>query len=306
MIELLVVIVIMVILISIVGVASSSLINQSRASNTKAVLQVVSDAIQEFKREKPAILKVAGRRPTEPIEKQRAVYAERYGQYPPDELEVFTDGSGIPGTTIKKSLAPGGAIMHPGGPYNQMLFYTLGNPTPELEHRDLAAMIVAIETLTESAASILDKIPDGNRTAGALKADGSPAQFLDRNNDGVFDADDHQIRYIVDSWGVPLSYMAQRDWAKPTEGATLSQNHLKWNEASTEMIRLTGGEPLIFSYGPDGKEQLTQDAMLNDEAAASLVGDFEKNDGDRLTNPMNADNVYSQDGIKEKLSEARQ
>jgi hypothetical protein len=169
-------------------------------------------------------------------------------------------------------------------------------------------MIIAIETLTESAASMLDKIPDRNRTAGVLDGNGKPAQCLDRPPNGKCDdPDDLQIRYIADDWGVPLSYMTQRDWkpgAAPA-ASTASSNHQAWNYASTAIIRMNANEPLVFSYGPDGKEQLTKDTMEADEKA-SLVGDFGDKDADdgKVDDIMNADNVYLDDSLRDKLAGA--
>lgn len=297
MVELLVVMAILAILISIISVASSSLISQSKATNTRAVLQVVNDAIQEFKRERPAML--------------RPKYLKRYGPYPPDELEVF-DQSGFNRIETTRSLAPGGAKIEPAPPYGAMRFYTDGDPEANArEHRDLAAMIVAIETLTESAAALLDRLPEKNRSAGASDSSGNPSQFLDRpdstgNLNGQWGAEDLQIRYILDDWGVPLGYLAQRDWTATGTTPTASNNHNDWNQASTELIRLNGAEPLIFSYGPDGKEQLTRTAMEADNGHAALIVDYLNSTTPRpvVDHPYNADNVYLDPTFGLKLSGA--
>jgi len=158
---------------------------------------------------------------------------------------------------------------------------------------------------------VLDRIPDRNRTAGPLMGDGKPAIFLDRPDptrnppapNGDWDSYDHQIRYILDDWGFPISYLAQRDWKEETE--IKSTNHDGWNEASTELIRMNGGQPIIMSYGPNGKDQLTPEAM-EPNAKASLVGDFETDDGTHkahvIDHELNDDNVYSNPALKEKLA----
>jgi len=80
-----------------------------------------------------------------------------------------------------------------------------------------------------------------------------------------------------------------------------------WNEASTELIRLNGGQPVIFSYGPDGKDQLKKEIM-GEKGAASLVGDFAtepdspENKLHIIDVPANADNVYANDQLREKLA----
>ena len=197
----------------------------------------------------------------------------------------------------------------PAPPWSAMRFYKDGTDADALENRDQAAMIVAIETLSESASAILDRVPNKNRSAGALSPDGkTPALFLDRIDpatgrpNNTWDLNDHQIHLIVDDWGMPISYLSQRDWEdEATE--IKSSNHNRWNKASTELIRMNLGQPIIMSYGPNGKDQLTRDAM-GDEANASLVGDFMDGDPQSpiIDNPYNDDNVYSNPTLREKLA----
>jgi len=323
LVELLVVIVVIGILIGSILVASAGFIDKGRVNNTQALLQVVADAVEEFKREqttKPTITRAKQQKSPgagDPA-KSQVFYADRYGSYPPDELEVFTS-TGLRGSTgpipPSRTLAPGAAeVAAPGAtqPWDAMRYFNAGNPQPELEHRDQAAMILAIETLSESASAVLDRIPDRNRTPGPLAPDGKPAIFLDRpgGTTAAWDSNDHQIRLIIDDWGNPISYFAQRDWKETSAEFTPipSSNHEGWNEASTEFIRMNGSQPIIMSYGPNGGDQLTQDAMGADDANASLVGDFEpKTPGAEdaehvIDNPMNADNVYSNPSLKEKLA----
>ena len=321
LVELLIVIIVIGILVSSILVASAGFINRGRTNNTQAVLQVVADAVEEFKREQTAKPTITRARQTKgPGE--YVTYADRYGAYPPDELEVFTSG-GLRGSTgtipPSRTLAPGRAevVVNPlkPPPWDAMRFYKDGvDPTKDaLENRDQAAMIVAIETLSESASAILDRIPDKNRSAGALSADGTtPALFLDRPDpatgtlNGIWDSNDHQIRLIIDDWGMPISYLAQRDW-QPASSIP-SFNHNTWNRTSTEIIRLNGGQPVIFSYGPNGKDQLTPEAMGANAGAATLMGDMHPvapGPDDQefvIDNPFNADNVYSNPALKEKLA----
>ena len=296
LVELLVVIVIIVVLVGSVMVAGTSVINTAKQNNTKAILQIVADAVEEFKRERPGITRAKQRDGAGGVVK----YVRRYGLYPPDELEVFTD-VGLPGSApASGSLAVGKASMVPGAPYGAMRFFFDGSNDDLTEHRDLAAMIVAIETLSETAAAVLDRIPDRNRSPGLLDEAGKPAQFLDRNGNGVWDSGDHQIRYILDDWGRPISYFAQRDWT-PNGTSAPSSNHEGWNEASTEFIRLNDGKPLLMSYGGDGDAQFTQDVM-GSNADASLVGDFENEGDEAINHPLNADNVYTNPKLTEKLN----
>ncbi len=308
LVELLIVIVIIGVLLSSILVAASHLIGRSKEQNTQGVLQIVSDAVEEFKREQIARATIT----------KNSAYKKRYGLYPPDELEVFTaEGVPVPaGTTKTGSLAtPSGSVILPKPPYSPMRFYADRSDlvADANEHRDLAALIVAIETHGDASAAILAKLPDRNLSAGALGADGNPSQFLDRPQgingapSGGWDADDLQIRYILDDWGMPISYLAQRDWEEDKEDERRSKNHRGWNKGSTEIVRLNGGVPVVFSYGANGKDQLTSE-MMGNSGAASLIGDFEpeapsaSDQEDVIDHPANADNVYANPALKEKLA----
>ena len=294
LIELLVVIGIITILFGSVFAASRVLIARAKDRETQSLLTVVQQALDEFKREQTS-------NPT--ISRSKA-YRGRYDRYPPDELEVFTSESAFSDSASKSTLAPGKAEIVPKGPYGAMRFYSVGLPTLDVaaEHRDLAAMIVAIETLGDASAAILDSIAERNRAPGPVDAQGKPVQFLDRNRNGQWDpTEDLAVRYIVDGWGTPLGYMAQRDFDVSDMKATESTNHPGWNGTSTEIIRMNGGQPLIFSYGANGKKQLTEEAM-GDSGLASLSGDFL--DGThKIDNGLNADNVYINPQLAGKLSQ---
>ena len=122
-------------------------------------------------------------------------------------------------------------------------------------------MILAIELFGTESRDMLNGIPAKNRASGPVDAQGDPTQFLDRNANGSWDPDDLAIRYIVDDWGTPIGYLAQRDWDEEEPEETESSNHKDWNEVSTKLIRLNGNQPLIFSYGPDGRDQLQREPM---------------------------------------------
>jgi len=315
LIELLVVMSIIVVMLGAIVVAGSGLVNRARIRSTESVLSVVRSALEEFRHEQSETPTITRARQGE------ARYRLRYGLYPPDELEVFTD-SGLPGGGAAggRSLAgravggaaaanPDAAVI-PGplgaGGYPNMDFYTIGGQ-PQFEHRDLAAMVLAIELHCEPAAAILDRLPEANRTAGPLLADGEPQQFLDRDRNDQWDPGvDQDIRYVVDGWGVPLTYLAQRDYI-PAGAAEASSNDPAWNQASTEMIRLNGDEPILMSYGPDGRDQLAREAIDADDTAV-LVRDWVgagTNQGGVLDNPLNLDNVFANPELKEKLTKPR-
>jgi len=343
MVELLVVIIVISILASAVLIASSAVLDRFRVTNTKAVLQVVSDAVEEFKREQtanPSIVR-ANRHLNDDPAKKKYFYRDRYGDYPPDELEVFTrrgvPGWGNPagnnnwslasgktgsGANVQKSQivpAPTSAVG-----YSEMRYYWDADIYKNsIESRDQQAMIVAIETLGDVSASMLAKIPERNRTTGVLEASGDPALFLDRLGGAGCDAEkwdscDLQIRPIVDDWGVPIGYFSSRDWTSNLNPAAAmeleSTNHTNWHEASSAFVKANRGVPLVMSYGPDGKDQLTKDIMAPTTAAgpsaspttaaASLVGDYAGPTPARtIDHPMNADNIYLDPSLTVKFAE---
>lgn len=313
LVELLVVIGIIALLVGAVLVAGSSVLNSGRVRSTRAVLQVIEHALDEFKRSeeaKPTITRAI---------QGPADYRKRYGQYPPDELELFTP-YGIPGSRGGGPLTPGAdstrrPVVVPTASaktaFAIMDSYLTGKPEHDaLEHRDLAAMLLTIELYATSAAEVLSHIPNSNWSDGPVDAAGKPVQFLDRNRNGAWDPqDDERIRYLVDAWGVPLSYLAQRDWN--ADLPVPSSNHPGWQQASTEIIRLNRDRPLVFSYGPDGKEQLTKTWMedevqepFREPAAASLVGDWIANQG-RIAHQLNQDNVYLEAELNERLARGK-
>ena len=307
LVELLVVVVIIAVLISAVVAASTTLVTKAKISSTRAVLTVVRDAVEQFRREQTANPTIAS------AVQGDAKYLQRYGYFPPDELEVFTP-SGIPGSGVDgDTLAPGASRVVPtppaSGTYPHMKFYTRRLPPHEaaLEHRDQVAMVVAIETLGDASASILARVQDrywASPPTDIAKDPPIPILFLDRDKNGDWDrTEDHLLRYIVDDWRTPIGYFAQRNW-DPANPPEPSSNHESWNEASTEIVRINSGQPVIMSYGPNGKEQLSKETMevSGNEQGASLVDDWVFKDERRIDHHLNADNVYVDSLLREKLA----
>lgn len=289
LVELLVVMVIITVLLGAVLVAGTTLITRSKIRSTQAVLSIVRDAVDEFAREQKG-------NPTLTRQSRGVIdYTDRFGLFPPDELEWLQG--------VKR-----GNVEPPIDTFAPMLFY-VDDPTAPLaamEHRDLAAMILAIELFGDQSRDLLDGLAERNRTAGAVDGNGVPSQFLDRNQNGSFDPDDLQIRYIVDDWGTPIGYFAQRDFNPANPPPTVSVNHPNWNQVSTKLVRLNGKQPVLFSYGKDGDDQLTREAMTvpAPQSPASIVGDYMNPAApDVLDNPYNLDNVYLDSTFQTKLLE---
>jgi len=165
---------IIAILFSAIFVASSSVLTRAKTNATQAVLRVVGDALDEFQREQQAnpTITRAVHSSTQTVSQKTYGYRDRYGEYPPDELEVFTK-FGLPDwkppTGAQNfSLAPGKAVIGPSkftpSPlWSPMRFYTDTNVDANaLEHRDIAAMVLAIDLLGDTSKEILDTIPARN------------------------------------------------------------------------------------------------------------------------------------------------
>ena len=306
LIELIVVIVIITVLLTAVVTVGRSVVQGGQVRDTAAMLKTVRDAVDQFRADAPlqSVSQTTGGA-------GKVRYATRFGNYPPDELELFT------AVGLRGSKPPGGSIA-PGSPspvmapmlnasaeYPPMKFYSEGLDEDELktEHRDLAAMLLAIRLYSDAGSAILDTIPARYWSGGAVDADGESTQFLDRAPSG-FGPEDVQIRYLVDFWKMPISYMSQRDWlAKPPKGVSNHPSSNRnggsqdWNRASTQMIALNGGAPIIMSYGPDGHEQLKK---VNIEASSLLIDDWL--DGRRVDHPLNDDNVYADPALGRALA----
>ncbi|UCF33292.1 MAG: prepilin-type N-terminal cleavage/methylation domain-containing protein [Phycisphaerales bacterium] len=301
LIELLVVITIILVLVTMVVTVGSRVLENSRSRNTAATLTLVQQAVDAFQADRPPL--ISARQPA--AGGARVRYESRYGEYPPDELEPFTN-QGLVGSLSggSYSLYPGRVNVVPdpttGTVYGPMEFRLKGLGVEELaqEHRDQAAMLLALG-LSSSAQGFIDKIPDRYRSEGAVDpGTGTPVQYLDRNGNQQWDANqDLQIRYIVDDWDVPIVYYSQRDWHPSTAAQTQSTNdQMYWNPAATGMVTLNGGKPVIMSFGPDGKDQLED---TTSDRTVLLHVDWVENQ--RIMNTYHDDNIYADSSLADKL-----
>lgn len=313
MVELLVVVGLILVLLGAVIVAAPALIDRGKTQSTQLLLHTVQTMIDEFEREQKAAPTITRARQPDKWDPEGQIgvhYKKRYGLFPADELEPFTE-SGLPCSASSKtfSLAPAKAKVilgtnTDGNNYPAMRFYRdYDDPSRSLdhfEHRDIAALILTVELFGGAQSrSMLDGLSDASLRPGPRDTQGEPRQFLDRNGNGRWDAlEDLQLRYVVDSWGVPLAYFSQRDGVKNAKYPCPSTNHGRWNEVSNDLISRNGGRPVLMSWGPDGREQLTRD-IQSAESTASVVGDLAVHTF--LRNPLNRDNVFTDPALKQKL-----
>jgi type II secretory pathway pseudopilin PulG len=293
LIELIVVMTIIILLVGTVVTIGRSVLDSAGARNTAAVLTLVRQAVEAFEAEQPPII---GARQNK-LGGGSVYYRDRYSQYPPDELEPFTT-NGLVGSTSGGSLYPGRHNFYPGP--NDCVWGPMSFQPSDLnsgtEHRDLAALLLALR-LSSTAQGFVEKIPERYRTEGVIDpATGDPGQFIDRDANALWSADeDLQIPYVVDHWGMPLVYYAQRDW-DPDDLPPLSTNHADWNQAATEMVRLNGGRPIIMSYGANGRSQLEDTST---DPSVLLHVDWAANG--KTTNSLQDDNIYADPSLADKL-----
>lgn len=297
LVEILVVVAIIVILLVSVVTLGGWAVRKGQSKNTEGMLRIVADALEQFAADAPlAAVK-------QPGGAGQVTYVSRYGKYPADELEVY--GSGIPGATQGRSLAPGGGVIVPDSGEFQDMTFILGGAAPQYENRDIATMLLAIELHSESAAQILSRVSEKHLAAVPLDGAGDPVQYLDRNGDGKYNPkDDEALRWLVDDWQVPVTYFAQRDFRAGATPSSNRQQDWSWNEVSTRLVKMNGGAPVLMSWGPDGKDQRTPENQTG-STAANIATDLLGLDGsalDRIDNPLNADNVYANPALAEKLA----
>jgi type II secretory pathway pseudopilin PulG len=266
MVELLVVIAIMVLLAGLViGIGSWS-VQQGRKRDTAGLLKHLDDAVEQF-------------RLNAPLARVQA-FMDRYGGYPPDELEPFVSSgsdAGIPGS---------GKILRPNDTAD--LSPDVRNNFDTITSRDVKAMVLAVRLFGgEEAQQILDRID------ARFRAEAPAGEFWDRDGDGTFDPEDERLAYYVDSWSTPIEYFAiapGQTVAAPSDPTSDRLNACTW------LVNLNKRRPLFVSYGPDGPDQFSPDFQTE---AQNLVADYA--DDGAINNRFNTDNVYSTDGFADKL-----
>lgn len=189
-------------------------------------------------------------------------FMDCYGGYPPDNPEAFWIQDGCLGPNVH--IGAGGIPM------------TLAD-LPAGGQSDVVVMALAIRQHTVKAAQILERI-DGRFRASA-------ENFWDRDGDGTLTDVDEEYVYFIDAWGTPIEYYNLRDPSAVTGR----------EELSTWLVAMNNGRPVLVSYGPNGKDQLS-----GDFGTMRLTTD--RNDGTpAIDNRFNGDNIYNVEGFAEKL-----
>jgi len=278
-----VVIAILSILIAASVAITGTLIDGAKVRQTRAMMQTLQLAIDQFKTDAP-------------LDKIKP-YRDRYGGYPADELEPFltrTDpNQGIPEQNVaaanRRTIAVGAAAG-------------LVLPPVDLEdypNRPIRAMALTIKLHDSTAAAILGQISPKFR-----KPPGNPAmEFFDRDGNEVLDPGDEPLIYFVDAWGTPLDYFAVNPPANSNVDVPAPPDLPDGLRLATSRFLLTRnrGKPVLMSYGPDGPEQL---AALS-ENRSDLVTDFNPTGPTPrvIDHPLNEDNVYLDETLRDRLKE---
>ena len=187
-----------------------------------------------------------------------------------------------------------GAIIAPG----QHSGARLNVPSGELKNvkqQDIKAMALVTRLYSAEVAAILDRISPHYR-----RPPDDPEEFFDRDGEGDLDTDDVPLGYFVDTWGTPIRYFAVRDDdLAPAPGVPPEPFEQRLN-TSAFLVQKNRGKPVLVSYGPDGREQLSDEFA---GLARDLVGDFGDDDETpgRIDNVFNEDNVYVDETLNERL-----
>jgi len=282
LVEIMVVIGILALLIGIVFKGGGAMITRAKVRDTEAMIKTLKQAIEAYESE---------------VNQQRVpCVSDLYRNSPPDNLYVFDkngadlDCPKTSGGIVKMVTDLSAATVTPGLNDLRASSGELQGLSPaNKKHGDIRAMVLAMRLRSPKASEILDRIDPRFKRSGA--ADNA---FFDPG-DGT---DLIALDYYVDAWGSPLEYfcMCSFDPASATPR----------DAASTMIVHRSNTRPVLVSYGPDGPDQLSKEFM-DTFGDTTIVGDFwSLPDGTKtmdglINHELNNDNIYSTDGLKEKL-----
>ena len=147
-------------------------------------------------------------------------------------------------------------------------------------------MALSIRLFTPEASALLDRIDTQYR-----RPPHNEAEFFDRDtSDGPTAApQDEPLTYFVDAWGSPFEYYSSLSVA---DGATDRE------KTSTFFHGVNRGRALLVSNGPTGASP----HFANPETRVTLVTDLNDQTPGVIDNPLNADNVYIDDTLKDRMA----
>ncbi len=297
MVELLVVVAVIVILLGAIIGIGGKVISGAKVSDTETLFRTLGLAIEQFNEDAP-LAKVRG-------------YTERYGNYPPDELEAFSAADGIPPSPPVTTLLSSTARLEDEDDTG------LDASLDKVEHRDVKAMLLAIKVFSAESAAILDQVDERFKQIGKTAA--RLTEYYDPKDNSA-NAFRQPLVYLVDSWGTPIEYYATVVPGGPPPSATFDVTHDKAPDhpsagtrriASTALITANNGQPVFVSYGPDGEEQFAKD-VLTTVGQTQVVWDFNDDFADAAPAPgsvdrtinhtLNHDNIYSSPALADRLA----
>lgn len=283
-----VVITVLTILIASVVKVSTVVLRNGEIRQTQAVMRNLDLAIEQFRTDSPL--------------GNLSEYKNRYGGYPCDELEPFIKTDGIP---TKPPLPPVPKFIGPGRDSDLQLPASGLNG---VDQKDIKAMALAIRLYSSEGGAILDRIDAKYRRPAPLP------EFFDRNTTTGSktepDTDDVPLVTFVDAWGQPFEYYAVSHGDKSVDTPAPSDTGGRRLKTAQFLIGQNRGRPVLVSYGPDGKDQFSADFWEAGQKV-DLVADYHAADGPKMDmgdidHRLNLDNVYLDDGLKERLGQPAQ
>lgn len=204
-------------------------------------------------------------------------FAERYGGYPPDELDAFLDIRDKNDTFTGKRIS-------------RYVFQLADWPD---RYHDIRAMVAAIRLYSPKGAATLDRIGPRFKANFDLLKDDMKWWPSPTGNTTTFNPEsDEPLDIFIDGWGTPIEYYS-------TRSVPCDSSDKRAALAGILVDSFNNKRPVLMSYGPDGAEQQPDAGMVQSGEAQRFVQDFA--DDNTINNSLNRDNVFSVPGLPEKL-----
>ena len=278
LVEMLVVLAVLALLIGMAFKGATAMTDSGKVRETEGLIASLMQAIDAYKLE---------------VKQSRASGGNvglLYNGSPPDDLDVFSVSGATIGTDppINVRLAAGNPdindiVLNWTDPRNSGAG-TVNSPG-DFHHGDVRAMVLAMRLRSPKASEILDGINAKYRV----------------KDDAVFDPGDDTdpipLVYYVDAWGTPIEYYSI--CSSPTSSVLREK-------ASFAFVHSNNTEPLLVSYGPNGREQFSADIFSDPSLGdTSIIADFFEGDvampEGKINHELNQDNVYSSEAFKNRM-----